>query len=40
MQQILRLLHFSLFVKRDLMALLRGDPPLDRKTTINQMVLL
>ena len=27
MQQILRLLHLSLFEKRDLMALLRGDPP-------------
>ncbi|SER40554.1 putative transposase [Nitrosomonas sp. Nm51] len=27
MQQILRLLHLNLFEKRDLMALLRGDPP-------------
>ena len=27
MQQILRLLQLNLFEKRDLMALLRGDPP-------------
>ena len=27
MQQMLRLLHLNLFDKRDLMALLRGDPP-------------
>jgi len=27
MQQILRLLQLSLFEKRDLIALLRGDPP-------------
>jgi len=40
MQQILRLLQLNLFEKRDLMALLRGDPPLDRKTAINQMALL
>ena len=40
MQQILRLLQLNLFEKRDLMALLRGDPPLDRKTDINQMALL
>ena len=40
MQQILRLLQLNLFEKRDLMALLRGDPPLDRKTDINQMTLL
>ncbi len=26
-QQILRLLQFNLFEKRDLMTLLRGDPP-------------
>jgi putative transposase len=30
MQQILRLLQLNLFEKRDLMALLRGDPPIDR----------
>jgi hypothetical protein len=40
MQQILRLLQLNLFEKRDLMALLRGDPPLDRKTDINQMAFL
>ncbi len=40
MQQILRLLQLNLFEKRDLMALLRGDPPLDSKTAINQMALL
>jgi hypothetical protein len=40
MQQILRLLQLNLFEKRDLMALLRGDPPRDRKTAINQMALL
>jgi len=40
MQQILRLLQLNLFEKRDLMALLRGDPHLDRKTAINQMAFL
>jgi hypothetical protein len=40
MQQILRLLQLNLFEKRDLMALLRGDPLHDKPTTINQMVLL
>jgi putative transposase len=40
MRQILRLLQLNLFEKRDLVALLRGDPPLDRKTTIKQMTLL
>jgi hypothetical protein len=40
MQQLLRLLHLNLFEKRDLMALLRGDPIHDRKTAINQMALL
>lgn len=39
-QQILRLLHMNLFEKRDLMALLRGDPPRDNQPDINQMVLL
>ena len=29
MQQILRLLNLNLFEKRDLMALLRGDPPIN-----------
>lgn len=40
MQQILRLLQLNLFEKRDLMALLRDDPPLDKKTAINQMAFL
>jgi len=40
MQQILRLLQLNLFEKRDMMALLRGDPPCDRAPDINQMVLL
>ena len=40
MQQILRLLHLNLFEKRELMALLRGDPPTNRSLNINQMVLL
>ena len=39
-QQILRLLQLNLFEKRDLMALLRGDPPRDNQPYINQMVLL
>ncbi len=39
-QQILRLLQLNLFEKRDLMALLRGDPPRDNQPDINQMVLL
>jgi len=40
MQQILRLLQLNLFEKRDLMALLRGDPPRDSLPDINQMALL
>ncbi len=40
MQQLLRLLQLNLFEKRDLMALLRGDPPQNNLTDINQMVLL
>jgi putative transposase len=39
-QQILRLLQMNLFEKRDLMALLRGDPPCENQPDINQMVLL
>ena len=39
-QQILRLLQLNLFEKRDLMALLRGDPPGDNQPDSNQMVLL
>ncbi len=40
MQQILRLLQLNLFEKRDLMALLRGDPIRDNQPDLNQMVLL
>ena len=40
MQQILRLLQLNLFEKRELMALLRGDPIPDRLPNINQMALL
>lgn len=40
MQQILRLLQLNLFEKRDLMALLRGDPPRDNQLAVNQMALL
>ncbi len=39
-QQILRLLQLNLFEKRDLMALLRGDPPRDNQPDVNQMALL
>lgn len=40
MQQILRLLQLNLFEKRDLMALLRGDPPGRKLHDISQMALL
>ena len=40
MQQILRLLQLNLFEKRELMALLRGDPPRAVNLNINQMALL
>jgi len=40
MQQILRLLQLNLFEKRDLTALLRGDPLRNNQTAINQMALL
>ncbi len=40
MQQILRLLQLNLFEKRDLMALLRGDPVHHKQFNINQMALL
>lgn len=39
-QQILRLLQLNLFEKRDLMALLRGDPIKAHKHDSNQLVLL
>jgi len=40
MQQLLRLLHLNLFEKRDLIALLRGDPPRDNRVSANQMNLI
>ena len=40
MQQILRLLQLNLFEKRDLMALLRGDPPINKNANNYQMGLL
>ncbi len=40
MQQLLRLLQLNLFDKRDLMALLRGEPPDDRLPDVNQMTLI
>jgi putative transposase len=40
MQQILRLLQLNLFEKRELMALLRGDPPRAVNLNVNQMTLL
>lgn len=40
MQQLLRLLQLNLFDKRDLMALLRGDPPDDWLPDANQMKLI
>lgn len=40
MQQIIRILQLNLFERRDLMALLRGDPVVDRSININQMTLL
>ena len=40
LQQILRILQLNLFEKRDLMALLRGDPPLNHQVNTNQLVLL
>ena len=40
MQQLLRLLQLNWFDKRDLMALLRGDPPDDGLLDVNQMNLI
>ena len=40
MQQILRVLNLNLFEKRDLMALLRGDPAREWNLNTNQMALL
>jgi putative transposase len=40
LQEILRLLQLNLFEKRDLLALLRGDPIRGNEPDINQLVLL
>jgi len=40
MQQILRLLQLNLFEKRDLLALLRGDPPSDQQDPNRQLAFL
>jgi len=40
LQQILRLLQLNLFMKRDLIALLRGDPPPDPSEVSPQLVLI
>ena len=40
LSQLLRLLHLNLFEKRDLMALLRGDPVYDQLRDTHQMALL
>lgn len=40
MQQILRLLQLNLFMRRDLMALLRGDPPQPNPAHDKQLVLV
>jgi len=39
LQQMLRLLQLNLFEKRDLMELLRGDPPINHRLAPQQMVL-
>ncbi len=40
MQQLLRILHLNLFEKRDLIALLNGDPPRDDGVNVNQLKLI
>jgi len=40
LQTMLRLLQLNLFIRRDLMALLRGDPPLNKANKSPQMSLL
>lgn len=40
LQQLLRLLQLNLFVRRDLMALLRGDPPLPKPSSPQHQLLL
>lgn len=40
LQQLLRLLQLNLFMRRDLMALLRGDPPLEPQGIKSQLCLI
>lgn len=40
LQQILRILQLNLCEKRDLMTLLRGDPPINHQVNTNQLGLL
>ncbi len=40
LRQILRILQLNLFEKRDLMALLRGDTPVNHHVNTNQLILL
>ena len=40
LQQILRVLQLNLFEKRDLLGLLRGDPPREPIVNPNQMLLI
>jgi putative transposase len=40
LQKIIRILQLNLFMRRDLLALLRGDPPPDTVLAYNQMALL
>ena len=39
-QKIIRILLLNLFMRRDLLSLLRGDPPLDTGQNNNQLVLI
>lgn len=40
LQKIIRILQLNLFMRRDLLSLLRGEPPLDTSQNNNQMMLL
>ena len=40
LQKIIRILQLNLFMRRDLLALLRGDPPPDTGQAYNQMALI
>lgn len=40
LQKIVRILQLNLFMRRDLLSLLRGEPPLDTSQNINQLVLI